>query len=450
MLLDTNNTRIQLTFQQYVCTNFRFEKDNSELWLDFKSHQATEEVCCQYCGAQNIEIHDNYETILKDTPIFPSVRQYVKVRYYKYKCRCCNRVFSEDICFKDPDSRVTTRAAQCIKSLLSFGLTISSVAQFTGIHWDTIRKIHTHVMEDALETRMKWLKASGYKPTYLAVDEFAIHKGHTYATCVMDLETGDVLWVGKGRATEDFRKFFLEYDMEYLSNVKAFAMDMNASYNKLVEEYMPDVDIVYDRYHMQAQFGKEVLGVVRLNEARKHQAIAKDIKEIRADETDPDIRRKLKQEYKEECRKYNSIKNSRWAILTNSTKLSGNRKTALDLILEEHNDLAVCYAMKEEMCRLFSLRDPDEAREGWLSWFEAAKESGIEPLMKFAEHKEKRLEGLVSHAVHPINTGKLEGYNNKIKVAKRIGYGYRNDDYFFTLVRYISIPHNFMLIPQKS
>ena len=80
---------------------------------------------------------------------------------------------------------------------------------------------------------------------------------------------------------------------------------------------------------------------------------------------------------------------------------------------------------------------------------EAAKESGIEALVHFAELKEKRLEGLIAHATHPISTGKLEGLNNKIKVAKRVGYGYRNDDYFFILVRYISIPHNFMLIPQK-
>ena len=188
MLLDTNNTSIQLTFQQYVCTSFRFEKENTELWLDFKSHQAAETVFCQYCGESNVEVHDNYETTLKDIPIFPSIRQYIKVWYHKYKCRCCNRVFSEDICFKDPNTRVTTRAAQCVKSLLSFGLAISSVAQFTGIHWDTIRKIHTRIMEDALEIRMKWLKDSGYKPTYLAVDEFAIHKGHTYATCVMDRE----------------------------------------------------------------------------------------------------------------------------------------------------------------------------------------------------------------------------------------------------------------------
>ena len=76
--------------------------------------------------------------------------------------------------------------------------------------------------------------------------------------------------------------------------------------------------------------------------------------------------------------------------------------------------------------------------------------SGIKALVHFAELKVKRLDGLISHAVHPISTGKLEGLNNKIKVAKRIGYDYRDDDYFFTLVRYISIPRNYILMPSCS
>jgi transposase len=45
---------------------------------------------------------------------------------------------------------------------------------------------------------------------------------------------------------------------------------------------------------------------------------------------------------------------------------------------------------------------------------------------------------MVAHAIHPISTGKLEGMNNKIKVAKRIAYGYRDEDYFFYLIRYQS------------
>ena len=60
-------------------------------------------------------------------------------------------------------------------------------------------------------------------------------------------------------------------------------------------------------------------------------------------------------------------------------------------------------------------------------------------MVKFATQKEKRLHGLAAHAVFPISTGKLEGFNNKIKVAKRIACGYRDEDYFFTLIRYLSL-----------
>ncbi len=47
--------------------------------------------------------------------------------------------------------------------------------------------------------------------------------------------------------------------------------------------------------------------------------------------------------------------------------------------------------------------------------------------------------GLI-HASPPIPTGKLEGFNNRIKVAKMIVHGYRDEDYFFSLIQFISIP----------
>lgn len=72
------------------------------------------------------------------------------------------------------------------------------------------------------------------------------------------------------------------------------------------------------------------------------------------------------------------------------------------------------------MARLFDLRNENESRNGWPSWFKGAKASGIPALMRLAELKEKRINGLIVHASHPISTGKLEGFNNRIKVAKRI------------------------------
>ena len=85
------------------------------------------------------------------------------------------------------------------------------------------------------------------------------------------------------------------------------------------------------------------------------------------------------------------------------------------------------------------LSDSLSAVIGWTKWFQAAKESEIPALVRFAVQKEKRLPGLATHAIYSISTGNLEGFNNKIKVAKRIAYGYRDDDFFFTLIRYLSI-----------
>lgn len=69
-----------------------------------------------------------------------------------------------------------------------------------------------------------------------------------------------------------------------------------------------------------------------------------------------------------------------------------------------------------------------------------AHESSYVILMRDADLKEKRIEGLIAHADYPISTGPLEGFNNKIKVAKRVGYGFRDDSYFFLLVRFLSSP----------
>jgi transposase len=35
----------------------------------------------------------------------------------------------------------------------------------------------------------------------------------------------------------------------------------------------------------------------------------------------------------------------------------------------------------------------------------------------------------------PMHTGQLEGINNRIKVMKRMAYGYRDSDFFFMKIK---------------
>ena len=57
--------------------------------------------------------------------------------------------------------------------------------------------------------------------------------------------------------------------------------------------------------------------------------------------------------------------------------------------------------------------------------------SGIAPLQQFAKRLSAYVEGIIASAVHPMNTSVLEGINNRIKVLKRMAYGYRDSAYFF-------------------
>ena len=428
MLIDqviANNPSLQP--YEYISTEIT--EDGQRVLLHFESRQDTAEERCPYCNG-HVHICGSCSMRLRDMPVYSGTRQEIEISYHRYRCQSCARTFSEEIPFKYPETRITERAASWISAFLRFNIPINTVQKITGVHWDTIKRIQKELMDEAIADRRRKLLKNGYRPKHLAVDEFAIHKGHRYATCVMDLDIGDVIWVGRGRAKADFAIFFQEMDMEYLSEVEAIAMDMNASYNALVSEHMPCAEIVYDRYHMQAQFGKDVLGAVRLDEARKHNAMAKQLKE----EGCP------KAAIKEEKKLYSEVKRARWILLAGQDSLSDEDASALRKILDGHADLAICHAMKEEMSRLFDLRDEDEARKGWIAWFEGARASGIPALMKFAERKEKRIDGLIAHASHPISTGKLEGFNNRIKVAKRIAYGYRDEDFFFSLIQFISIP----------
>lgn len=435
-MLQTDCINLAVKSQGYEGKSLMQAEDGSE--AVFVMEKTPCEAPCPQCGTKSY-INNCAKMELKDMPIFSGMRQNLLCLYHQYQCPKCGKTFRDEVPFAYPQTRITRRAATWIETLLVHRMSVRTIQQITGIHWDTIHLVHKNMMDTALEDRVRRWKEENYHPQLLAVDEFAIHKGHTYATCVLDLETGEAIWVGKGRAKADFAKFFEDMGTDFLSEVKAVAMDMNASYNSLVQKNLPHSKIVYDRYHMQAQFGREVLGAVRLAQAREHKANAAIIAQKLPAEASKQQKEEVTAQKQVEQKIYNDLKRLRWPLLSNRENLSPDAREHLDTILASHEDLAVCYAMKEEMCRLFELRDEASARTGWENWFAAAKESGIPALVHFAKLKEKRIEGLIAHACYPIATGKLEGFNNKIKLIKRIAFGYRDDAFFFSLVLFSSL-----------
>ena len=101
------------------------------------------------------------------------------------------------------------------------------------------------------------------------MDEFAIQKGHRYATVIVEPACKRVLWVGRGRSREDVRPFFQKLGPEGCRQLQAVAMDMTTAYEQEVKAWCPQAQIVYDLFHVVAKYGREVIDRVRVDQANK-------------------------------------------------------------------------------------------------------------------------------------------------------------------------------------
>ena len=79
-----------------------------------------------------------------------------------------------------------------------------------------------------------------------------------------------------------------------MSEIKAVTMDMNASFNKVINKYLPNARIVYDRYHITASFTRDVLSCIRLKEAKEHKKKALEIKKLIKSEKDKNKKKDYK------------------------------------------------------------------------------------------------------------------------------------------------------------
>jgi transposase len=138
---------------------------------------------------------------------------------------------------------------------------IKRVAEHYGLHWGTVKDIDKAYLERTLEP------ARPGKVQLLMMDEFALHKGQSYATVVADAETRRALWVGKGWSREDVRPFFEWLGKWRCRKIAAVAMDMSPTFEAEVRQHCPDTESVLDQFHVLANFDKQVLDRIRVNEA---------------------------------------------------------------------------------------------------------------------------------------------------------------------------------------
>jgi transposase len=283
--------------------------------------------------------------------------------------------------------------ARYIIDLLQF-MTIEDVAKNLCMHWNTVKVIEKERL------RRKYKRIDLSEVTKIAIDEFAVRKGHDYQTVVMDLSRGRIIYVGEGRSSECLDKFWKMLEQQNVQ-LSAIAMDMWPAYINSAMNNAPGVPIVFDKFHI----------VKKLNEA-----IDDTRKALYAMETD--------------LNKKKLIKGLRWLLLKRNYNLNESGKERLNRALETNMPLAEVYYLKEEINQLWEQPDEKEAMAFINLWCKSAEATGLTTLRKFSAMLKSHCSGILNWFKHPISTGPLEGMNNKIKVLKRKAYGYRDMEFF--------------------
>lgn len=380
--------------------SWRHEQRSGRRWLVLElAPDPRSERRCSGCGETVAVIHDRSVRRIRDLPVFEDPVE-LRVPRLRLACpRCGPRI--EHLDWLEPHARVTRRLARSVARLCTVA-SVRHAARWHGLDWKTARAIDFRELERTLGPP----DLDGVR--MLAMDEFAIQKGHRYATVVVDPERKRVLWVGRGRSRADVRAFFELLGPQRCAQVRAVAMDMNTAYDLEVKQHCPNAEVVYDLFHVVAKYGREVIDRVRVDEANR----------LRSDKPARRV-----------------VKTSRWLLLRNRENVPAEKAVQLDELLAANKALLTVYLLKDDLKELWRYRSRPWALRAWKRWKRRAMRSGLQPLRHFARCLEPYLSGILAHCRWPLGTNMVEGINNKIKVIKRIAYGFRDDAYFFLKIR---------------
>ncbi len=352
---------------------------------------------CPRCEKKSDRLHQNHEYLVRDLPQAEH-QVYLKVNRRQLKCAHCKKPFSEKFDFVEKRRTYTKRLAEkIIRKVIESD--VKNVAERNGLSEQEVETILKEKFAD-----LKTQKPLGLKK--LGIDEIAWVKGHkNYCAVLVNLETRKPVDILEKRTQECLRKCFLSWGTEVIDGIEEVSIDLWSGYKNLVKELMPNAEVVADRFHIMKLVNDEV------DSQRK--ALKRNLKKIK---------KKAERE-----RLTRVITNSKYSLLKNEKDLNEEQKEKLKQVREVFPELGDMHRLKEELRTTFETRASEVI--GLLNLADWLRDAASK-LPKSCGTIIRWLGEIIPYFKNRTTQGIVEGINNKLKLIKRKGFGFKNFDNF--------------------
>ena len=382
-MLQDNYTQDLPLFKGVTVKYFREneEKEGYEAFIEMP----VKEHCCPHCGYTTTYIKDYRLQKVKDLSLAGKPLN-VTIRKRRYICKECNSTFTEDNPYIKRychfPQRFYLEAIKETSDLQSF----SAIARRMGASVTSI---------------IRWFDNINYPkaelPSCIAIDEFKGNAGGEKFQCnLADPVKHKIIDILPNRDSEDLYKHFLEYPYEKRAKVKKVVMDLSTLFRSVAKKIFPEAKIIADKFH-----------VIRV--------VTNSLE---------NTRKRIQKEFHDAKRKW--FKRSRRLLLKQEYKLTDEDKIELNRMLNSSPELEKAWLLKEKFYEIFRKETRAEAKRELRDWLMLANQLSFPEFQHCITTFTNWSTEIANIVGENISNGFIEGSNNKIKVLKRISFGFQN------------------------
>ncbi|MFB2836880.1 ISL3 family transposase [Floridanema evergladense] len=347
---------------------------------------------CPRCGQTSRRLHQNKRYLVKDLPI-GNREVILSVNRRRLRLEHCQKPFSESLDFVPRKKSFTHRYAESITQQVVHS-DIKNVANNNGLTAEEVESMVIYFTKSMLPIDMSNLR-------FLGIDEISLVKGQgKFIVVLVDLATHKLIGLVPARKQTEIERVMRQWGEKVLAQIEEVSIDMTGNYKSLIHKICPNAEVTVDRFHVVKMVHEE------LNQARIDQKKTAEELNIKA-------RAKL----------FSSLKGSKYTLLKAENKLSPKQKEKLEQVKGASPLVEIMHSLKEELHQIFE--ESENLGEGtlklldWLAIAQNYYRKSVPTIKRwFAE--------IVGYFENRTTNGIVEEINNKLKLLKRCGFGFRN------------------------